>query len=531
VKPESDILVTLRELAGGDETVFDELATSVAQTAAQRLAELQQAVGARDAAALAGGAHTLRGLAAQIKADELAAICGELERLGKAGSLAETGALLDRLQREVAALRSVLGRDGHAARSEPRPTLVADDDDEMRALLHDALDQHGHEVIEASNGLEALWAIKHKRPGLVLLDLAMPRLGGLEVLQFIREFDASITVIVVSGQVTEEVNARLGALGVPILAKPVDLDRLATLIARPGGAAGRRGPRLAEARPPASDPRSPVDGPRSGPRDPIRARALLVEDDATTQQIAALMLRKLGCRVDVAGSGREAVQMVMMAPYDVVFMDCEMPEMDGLAATAEIRRRQRETVWRVPIVAMTAHGTPGERDAALGAGMDDAVGKPMRPADLEWALKRWSDARQPDHDAPAPAPDPAAPALDAEIFAGLIELAGGPDGELLEDLVGTFLTDAPARIAAMRSALTAGDARALKSAAHALKGGSSSLGAAAMAALCQELDAVAATPSLAPAASLIGRVEAELERVRAEIAHRRRTAVPSEGSR
>jgi len=256
-----------------------------------------------------------------------------------------------------------------------------------------------------------------------------------------------------------------------------------------------------------------------------------VEDDATTQQIATLMLKKLGCRVDVAASGREAVQMVMMAPYDVVFMDCEMPQMDGLAATTEIRRRQRETVWRVPIVAMTAHGSPAERDTALNAGMDDAVGKPVRLADLEWALTRWNDARQRDADASASSAASAAPALDLEIFAGLIELAGGPDGALLEDLVGTFLTDAPARIAAMRAALTTRDARGLKSAAHALKGGSSSLGAAAMAALCEELGAVAATPSLAAAETLIGRVETELERVRAEIAHRRGNAVSTEEAR
>ena len=531
---DADIVGTLRELAAGDEAVFEELTTSVAETAGQRVAELREAVGAGDAAAVAAVAHTLRGLALQVKALELATVCAELERLGKAGDLAPTRALLDRLQEEAATLRRILGRDASAVAAGSRPTLIADDDDEMRALLRDAVDADGHEVIEAGNGLEALWAIKHKRPSLVLLDLAMPRLGGLEVLQFIRDFDPSIAVIVISARVTEEISARLGAFGVPALGKPVDLARLHTLLARAGRTAGARRPRPAESRPQASDARgarADGEGPRSGPREPIRARALLAEDDATTQKIAALMLQKLGCRVDVAASGREAVQMVMMAPYDVAFMDCDMPEMDGLAATSEIRRRQRETVWRVPIVAMTAHGSPAERDTALTAGVDDAVGKPVRLGDLDWALKRWSDARLGDRSAAAPPAMPAAPALDSEIFAGLIELAGGPDGALLEDLVGTFLTDAPARIAAMRAAVTGGDARGLKAAAHALKGGSVSLGATAMGALCQELEGVAATPSLASAASLIGRVETELERVREEMALRRRNAVPTEDAR
>ena len=531
---DADIVATLRELAAGDEIVFDELATSIAETSGQRLAELRGAIGAGDAAALAAGAHALRGLAVQIRALALAAACTELELRGKAGDLAATGALLERVQQEVATLRSVLGRDAGDAATRPRLTLIADDDDEMRALLHDALEAHGHEVIEVANGLEALWAIKHKRPGLVLLDLAMPRLGGLEVLQFIRDFDASISVIVISARVTEEISARLGALNVPALGKPVDLQRLGALLAGAGHASGPRRPSAAAPRPAPSEAhgaRATDEGPRSGPREPIRARALLVEDDATTQQIGAVMLKKLGCRVDVAASGREAVQMVMMAPYDVVFMDCEMPDMDGLAATTEIRRRQRETVWRVPIVAMTAHGSVAERDTALGAGMDDAVGKPVRLGDLDWALKRWSDARQRDGEAAgSPAPS-AAPALDADIFGGLIDLAGGPDGALLEDLVGTFLTDAPVRIATMRAAVSGGDARGLKAAAHALKGGSISLGATTMGALCQELEGVAATPSLAAATNLIARVELELERVRDEMAQRRRDAVPGDRAR
>ena len=119
----------------------------------------------------------------------------------------------------------------------------------------------------------------------------------------------------------------------------------------------------------------------------FRARVLIVEDNAVNQMVAARLLEKLGCRVDVAANGREAVEMVGLLPYDAIFMDCQMPEMDGLEATREIRRREGSSVHR-PIIAMTANAMQGDRERCLGAGMDDYVSKPIRKADLTAALKR-----------------------------------------------------------------------------------------------------------------------------------------------
>jgi signal transduction histidine kinase/CheY-like chemotaxis protein len=124
------------------------------------------------------------------------------------------------------------------------------------------------------------------------------------------------------------------------------------------------------------------------PTQPIfRARVLIVEDNAVNQMIAARLLEKLGCRVDVAANGREAVEMVGLLPYDAIFMDCQMPEMDGFEATQEIRRREGSSVHR-PIIAVSANAMPGDRERCLDAGMDDYVSKPMRKADLTEALKR-----------------------------------------------------------------------------------------------------------------------------------------------
>ena len=109
----------------------------------------------------------------------------------------------------------------------------------MRAMLREHLTAQGHEVLEAADGLEALWAITHKRPGVVLLDLAMPRLGGLEILPRIRDFDATIRVIVVTAHATDENVLRLAATGVPVLPKPIDVMRLDELLAAGGDVLAR----------------------------------------------------------------------------------------------------------------------------------------------------------------------------------------------------------------------------------------------------------------------------------------------------
>jgi signal transduction histidine kinase/DNA-binding response OmpR family regulator len=117
------------------------------------------------------------------------------------------------------------------------------------------------------------------------------------------------------------------------------------------------------------------------------ARVLVVEDNAVNQMVAGRLLEKLGCRVDVAANGREAVEMVGLLPYDAIFMDCQMPEMDGFEATHEIRRREGSGIHH-PIIAMTANAMLGDRERCLEAGMDDYVSKPIRRADLTQALER-----------------------------------------------------------------------------------------------------------------------------------------------
>jgi CheY-like chemotaxis protein/HPt (histidine-containing phosphotransfer) domain-containing protein len=223
----------------------------------------------------------------------------------------------------------------------------------------------------------------------------------------------------------------------------------------------------------------------------------------------------------VAADGREAVGALAAAPYDAVFMDCQMPEMDGYEATGEIRRREaagdiprREAAGeaaggaRIPIIAMTANAMQGDREKCLAAGMDDYISKPVARAAVEQALHRWLVAG---HEPPAAAVDPAA----FENFAATID-----DAAMIHELIEIFTSDAAERIASLQAAAVTPNAEVLRTVAHTLRGGSSGLGAASMAELCQRLETRASALSAPEAVRLVAEIEAEFARVREELTER-----------
>ncbi len=211
-----------------------------------------------------------------------------------------------------------------------------------------------------------------------------------------------------------------------------------------------------------------------------RARLLIVEDIPANHLVAATLLRREGFRVDVAESGAAAIALIQRTPYDLVFMDLIMPEMDGLEATRRIRALQGQPT-RLPIVALTATTSPDDRLRCLAAGMDDMLGKPIRPQSLFSAVQRYlgSVPRSvpPQEETARPVANDAYPILDDRRLA---ELAHGLPPATVLSLVDQCLADMRARLPALRTALDSRNPRDIEIAAHALSGMSASYGFAAL---------------------------------------------------
>jgi CheY-like chemotaxis protein len=133
----------------------------------------------------------------------------------------------------------------------------------------------------------------------------------------------------------------------------------------------------------------------------VAARVLLVEDNRVNQLVAVGMLGRIGCAVETAATGREAVERFAPGRYDLVLMDCQMPDMDGFEATAAIRALEAGGASHTPIVALTANAIEGDRDQCLAAGMDDYLAKPFRLSELRRIVTRWSGAEEPTGPGPA----------------------------------------------------------------------------------------------------------------------------------
>ena len=238
--------------------------------------------------------------------------------------------------------------------------------------------------------------------------------------------------------------------------------------------------------------RSPEVAPALAPATGGRA-ILVVDDNQVNQMVAAEMLRRSGYDVEIANDGREAVLATERRRFDAVLMDCQMPVMDGFEATREIRRREAGGP-RVPIIALTSSSMKGDRDAAMSAGMDAFLAKPVTADALIGTVERW--ARDGTRDgaptvAPALPSPPAArgpepPDLDREVFDAAVGETGDPS--LGPELAKLFASEASNALGALRAGLADGDARVVARAAHGLKGSSSTLGAARVAALAAELE-------------------------------------------
>jgi signal transduction histidine kinase/CheY-like chemotaxis protein len=278
--------------------------------------------------------------------------------------------------------------------------LIVDDNEVNRRLLHERLAGWGTRVDDTESAAEALDAIRLAEQAgdpysIAVIDYQMPGTDGEALGREIKaDPSLSSTVLIMLTSVGRQGDAqRLKEIGFAgYLLKPVRYSQMFGMLAAVWGAHKNGQPlefvtrhTLLEAGPAAPQPPLPAAAGRDTPH---QARTLVAEDNVVNQRLAKAILEKLGCRVDLAANGREALERLEQSAYDVVFMDCQMPEMDGYEATQEIRKQYADRE-RIPIIAMTAHAMPGDREKCLDAGMDDYIAKPVRPENFEDVLSRW----------------------------------------------------------------------------------------------------------------------------------------------
>jgi PAS domain S-box-containing protein len=384
--------------------------------------------------------------------------------------------------------------------------LVVDDNATNRRILASYLSAWGMPARDTGSPAEALaWIRADERFDVAILDMHMPGMDGALLAEAMRQEPAGATLPLV---LFTSLGRREALAGRDIFAaylhkpiKPSQLfDALVSVLAeQPVHVAPR------------ATTRGELD-PEMARRHPLRI--LLAEDNVVNQKLALRLLAQMGYRADLAANGLEAIEAVARQTYDVILMDVQMPELDGLEASREINRR-----WPAPgrprIVAMTANAMQGDRELCETAGMDDYVAKPIRVEELVAALDRSGPRRQPaPPEGPAGPPEsvgaPVAAAIDR---AALDRLTASMGGAFVAELIDTFAEDAHALIAALRRALPASALDDFRRASHSLKSTSESLGATRLATLARELEMSARAGSLDGAEGRLRQITEEYELV------------------
>jgi two-component system sensor histidine kinase/response regulator len=400
---------------------------------------------------------------------------------------------------------------GSAARQTRRPraplppgvrVLVVDDNATNRAILGSALISRQARVVAAATGPEALGLLRAGAAAgepfaIVVLDGHMPGMDGLALAEEIRRdprlSDARLIMLTSSGDRREAARA----VGIEhYLTKPVRRARLLDTVAEA-----------------LEGPAGEGDGDRDGDRDradalvprrvaPARHHVLpssaagaqpvlVAEDNEINQLVIEGMLSRRGIAADLARNGAEALAMLARRPYELVFMDCQMPELDGYETTAAVRAGDAGRA-DVRIVAMTANAMAGDRERCLDAGMDDYLAKPLRSEDLDAVLERWLGDAPPAEAVPEPAGDleaaGAVEAVDALVDAARVRSFRDDYPEIADRLVDLFVEATPPILAELEEAVAGDDRERMRRAAHKLKGSCQNIGATFMASLCRELE-------------------------------------------
>jgi two-component system sensor histidine kinase/response regulator len=447
-----------------------------------------------------------------------------------------------------------LEKQSQAVQEAQRPTidiagsraLIVDDNATNREILHYQLLAWKIQNASTSGGAEALTMLRESASAgapynLVILDMQMPVMDGVMLARAIKSEPAiaSTKLIMLSSLGEQLEQEQLRSVGInACLVKPAKQSCLFNCIADALGAKrAANGETIAKEN-------------SNTPLAPHKGRILLAEDNTINQDVALGQLDRLGYTADVVSNGREALDAIERSQYDIVLMDCMMPEMDGYEATKKIRELERQNVnsrRQLHIIAMTANAMLGDRDKCIAAGMDDYVSKPVQIGDLKRAIEKWGSkangqvAANGANGKPAVAAVPAKVEIAAAVpesgtstttaeppvdLERLGEVTGGK-ADKTQRLLGKFLEQATEISEGLSIAIRTGSARDVRLLAHKFVGASSSLGMVAIVPSLSQLEQMGDSGTLDGVAEVYAEFTTQLERVRQFIAEFQKSRVPS----
>jgi PAS domain S-box-containing protein len=386
----------------------------------------------------------------------------------------------------------------------PFRALVVDDNEMQRLTVARHLSETGIALDEAHTAADGIAAAYQHSYNVILFDMQLPDDDGLGFARAVRRDSAlagtRLLLLTSFGRRRQDI-AAFQTAGIDAFAmKPLRRTHLCDSVAR----------LLTAESVPAMTHVVEEEQPRVS-----RARVLLVEDNNVNQLVALGQLQRLGHECTIATGGRAALELVRNTPFDLILMDCQMPDMDGYEATRHIREMDGAAA-RLPVIAITAHALPGEREKCLAAGMNDYLAKPVSIEQLGAVIRLWaSKTSEPQSTAPAmPMEGDEHHVLDRERVSSFLAISRTQAG-FLDGLVKTFRQDVPSRLDALRAAAAGGDAQDLALAAHALKSSSGSVGAKRMYAVASALERAALSGRIEGASASIEQLAAEFPRVMA----------------
>jgi two-component system sensor histidine kinase/response regulator len=392
--------------------------------------------------------------------------------------------------------------------------LAVDDNATNRLVLSEQLTSFGvrHDEVESgAKALEVLRAalVQGDPYRIVLLDMQMPELDGESLGRTLKadpELSGTLLVMMTSMGKRGDTK-RFQSIGFSAyLTKPVRqsqlFDCLATVLG--GGDPSAMPPKAGLVT------RHTLNEARRR-----KVRILVAEDNVINQRVALGMLEKMGFNAEAVANGQEAVQALEMIPYDLVFMDIQMPVVDGFEATRAIRSRKAKVTNRqVPIIAMTAHSMAGDRERCLKEGMDDYISKPIAPQALAEALQKWLGRDQKSHPEVSASGSKriAGPVFGQTVFDRPALLARlMDDRDLVKEIIAAFLEDMPRQIRALQKNSDQGDAESAADRAHAIKGAAANVGGLALSAVAGELEKAGRAGRLHEAAALLPELERQFD--------------------